>query len=112
MGGATEQLFWRLAVGASAGAAAFALIQVLGGSPVLQGVVFGGTVLLFTLVRARQPRADIGLTFATLACVYAVDGSYRDGNPYGVNGEALKDLLRSWAFGAAISLVSSRSDDR
>jgi hypothetical protein len=50
-------------------------------------------------------KADIGITFATLAAVYAVDDAYRGGNAYGVDTDALKDLLRSWAFGASISLV-------
>lgn len=106
VGGATEQLLWRFVIGASVGAASFSLINALGGSPIAQGIIFFLVVFALTLFRSKVFKADIGITFATLASVYAVDNAYRGGNVYGVDKLALKDLLKSWAFGAAISLVS------
>ena len=88
------------------GAAGFAIIGLAGGSPAGQGVVFAVIVLGLTLFRLRVPKSDIGITFATLACVYAVDASYQTPSPrYAVDGSALADLMMSWAFGAAISVV-------
>jgi hypothetical protein len=83
----------------------FSGISALGGSPIGQGIVFFAVVFGLTLFRVKVFKADIGITFATLAAVYAVDDSFRGGNLYGVDTDALKDLLKSWAFGAAISLV-------
>jgi hypothetical protein len=106
VGGGTEQFLWRFVIGALAGTAAFSAIDVLGGAPVAQGIIFFLIVFGLTLIRVKIPKSDIGITFATLASVYAVDTSYRNGNLYKVDTDALTDLLRSWAFGTAISLVS------
>ena len=105
VGGGTEQFLWRFVVGAALGTSVYVLLDLLGGTPVAQGIVFFIFVFLLTYLRVKIPRTDIGVTFATLACVYAVDYSYRRGNISMVNTEGLTDLLRAWAFGVAISLV-------
>ena len=105
VGGATEQFLWRYVIGAAVGAACFSALGALGSNAAAQGVIFFLFVFVLTLVRVKIRKADIGLTFATLACVYAVDNSWQDGNSGQVDTLALRDLLRAWTFGAAISLV-------
>lgn len=105
VGGATEQFFWRFVVGAVVGTGGYSALNVVGGAPVAQGILFFIFVYILTLIRDRVPRSNTGLQFAILACVYAVDYSYRQGNIYKVDTAGLKDLLRAWAFGTAISLV-------
>jgi hypothetical protein len=107
VGGATEQFFWRFVVGAVVGTAGYSALNAVGGAPVAQGILFFIFVYILTLVRDKVPRSNTGLQFAILACVYAVDYSYRQGNVYKVDTAGLKDLLRAWAFGTAISLVSA-----
>lgn len=105
VGGVTEQFLWRFVVSAVCGAGCYSLVQVLGGNPEAQGVVFFILVFLWGYIRVKLPKTDIAVTFVILACVYAVDNSYRFGQRYAVNTDALSDLLKSWAFGAAISVV-------
>jgi hypothetical protein len=105
VGGATEQFFWRFVVGAVVGTGGYSALNAVGGAPVAQGILFFIFVYILTLIRDKVPRSNTGLQFAILACVYAVDYSYRQGNIYKVDTAGLKDLLRAWAFGTAISLV-------
>ena len=70
-----------------------------------QGLLYALFVFMLSWIGEYNIFIGSGALFAQTACTYAVANSYRNGGEFVLTG--LQDLLRCWAMGSAVSVVSS-----